>query len=136
MAGERIQHDQRLDLHGVRVLLVEDEFYIADDLQRLLESAGAIIIGPFSTVERATAAIDDGGIDCAVIDLDLHGESAVPIAERLADNGTPFVIATGYGSPAVPEQLQAAPRIEKPFDAAAMTKLIGKLGRAPVSMRY
>jgi DNA-binding NtrC family response regulator len=115
--------DLKPSLAGMRVLLVEDEYYIADDVQRILTAAGAEIVGPMPTVAQAQSAIEDGAFDCVVLDLNLHGESAVPLAERLAQEGQPFAIATGYGSPAVPDRLKGKPRIEKPFDPEALVKL-------------
>ena len=114
-------------LEDVRVLVVEDEFYIADDLRRCLTDAGATVIGPEPTLQRALDAVDAGGFDCAVLDLNLHGASAAPIADRLADLGIPFAIATGYGSAAVPERFNHTPRCEKPFDPARLVQLLSRL---------
>jgi DNA-binding response OmpR family regulator len=97
MAAEFPQQEQTLDLSGKRVLLVEDEYYIADELRRTLEAAGAEVVGPISTLAGASAALDEGAFDCAVIDLNLHGQRALPIADRLLDDGKSFAIATGYG---------------------------------------
>ena len=119
-----------VELNGARVLLVEDEYYIADDLRRTLKGAGAEVVGPFSTLAKANGAIDKGGFDCAVIDLNLHGESAVPIADRLIAEGKSFAIATGYGSTAVPDRLKNVPRIEKPFDPPALLDVVGQLSCA------
>ena len=124
--GENVSN-QRLRLDGKRVLLVEDEYYIADDIRRTLTAAGAQVVGPFSSVAKAQVAVDVGAFDCAVLDLNLHGESAIPLAERLTREGKSFAIATGYGSPAVPDDLKAVPRIEKPFDPAALLSLVGQL---------
>lgn len=115
---------QATSLAGTCVLVVEDEYYIGDDLRRTLEASGAEVLGPCATLAQANAAIDAGRFDCAVLDLNLNGESGVPIAERLAREGRTFVIATGYGSPVVPKHLSTAPRIEKPFDPAQVVKMI------------
>jgi len=112
------------------VLVIEDEYYIADDVGRELTAAGAEVIGPVSTLATAEDALDEGAFDCAVIDLNLHGESAVPIADRLMALGKSFAIATGYGSGAIPERLDGVPRIEKPFDPPALLELVGKLSCA------
>ena len=61
-----------------QVLLVEDEYYIADDLRRTLDAAGATVVGPCSTLFKAQEAVEKGAFDCAVIDLNRDGESAVP----------------------------------------------------------
>ena len=114
-------------LTGKRVLVVEDEYYIADDLRRMLSAAGATVVGPCGSLAKAEAALDEENFDCAVIDLNLAGESAVPIAERLASEGRGFAIATGYGSEALPERLQGVPRIEKPYDPPTLLDLLSQL---------
>jgi DNA-binding response OmpR family regulator len=119
--------DQALPLNGARVLIVEDEYYIADDLRRTLHAAGAKVVGPVSTLVSADDAISVGEFDCAVIDLNLHGESALPIADRLAREGRSFAIATGYGSDVVPDRHKEVPRIEKPFDPRALLEVIKQL---------
>jgi|SRR6185503_17766877 DNA-binding NtrC family response regulator len=121
------QSSQGLALSGKRVLVVEDEYYIADDLRRILEGVGAEIVGPLSTIDKAHQALNDASFDCAVIDLNLHGESAIPIAERLSDAGKSFAIATGYGSGSIPDRFKDVPRIEKPFNAATLLDLVGQL---------
>jgi DNA-binding NtrC family response regulator len=125
-----MQATQTLPLSGVRILLVEDEYYIADDLRRTLDAAGATVVGPCSTLAKAQEAVEEGAFDCAVIDLNLHGESAVSLADRLIEQHKSFAIATGYGSPALPDRLKAVPRIEKPFDPPAVLRLIGQLSCA------
>lgn len=100
----------------------------ADDLQRALKGAGAEVVGPCGSVEPALDAVDQGGFDCAVIDLNLHGESA--IADRLETAGYPFAIATGYGSATVPERHKRVPRVEKPFDPVALVKTVELLVRS------
>lgn len=114
MFAENTHNDSRPDLRGKRILLVEDEFYIANDVARLLRELGAQVVGPVSTVEAAEKRIDKGDFDCAVLDLNLHGESAIGVVDRISATGRSFIIATGYGSPSVPERLRHAPRIEKP----------------------
>ncbi|MFL6737272.1 MAG: response regulator [Sphingomonas sp.] len=121
---------QELPLRGVRVLVVEDEYYIADDLRRELTASGARVVGPVSTIAKAQEALDRAEFDCVLLDLNLHGDSAVPIADRLLQQGKSFAIATGYGSSGVPERLKAMPRIEKPFDPPALLRIVAALSCA------
>ena len=132
MRIEKNPPDQAPRLSGKRVLLVEDEYYIADDLRRTLIAAGAKVVGPYATLAKAQGALDRNGFDCAVIDLNLHGESAIPIADRLIEDGKSFAIATGYGSAAVPDRFNEVPRIEKPFDPPAVLKLVEQLSSTRV----
>lgn len=127
METERVHFDQALPLNGKRVLIVEDEYYLADDIRRVLTAAGANVIGPFSAVGEAQNALKEQDLDCAVLDLNIHGKCAVTIAERLKELGKPFALATGYGGATIPEQLREVPRIEKPFDPAALVKFVSQL---------
>jgi DNA-binding NtrC family response regulator len=127
MEKVKSQESEVLDLSGARILVVEDDYYIADDLKRTLIEAGAEILGPFSSVEKAHEAIDAEQFDCAVLDLNLHGESGLPIADRLTEEGKSFAIATGFGSAAVPVRFKQVPRIETPFDPSALLRLVGQL---------
>lgn len=127
-AGSRV-----VEFSGKRVLLVEDEYFIADDLRHLLRKAGAEVVGPCATLEKATAAVDEGAFDCAIVDLNLKGKSALPLAQRLQAEGWSFAFATGYGCNAIPDELKHVPRIEKPFDPAALLNLIGQLSCAKTS---
>jgi len=119
--------EEPLSLSGTRVLVVEDEYFIADDVRRILSAAGAEVVGPVATVASAQQAIDRANFDCVVLDLNLQGESAIPVADRLVADGHVFAIATGYGSPAIPEHLRGLPRIEKPYDPKALLKLLEQL---------
>ena len=112
-----------------RVLVVEDEFYIADDMAIALRRIGAEVIGPVPTRERALAALEkDGPIDAAVLDVNLRGTPVFSVAEALQERGVPFVFATGYDEAALPPEYRAVPRWEKPFDsqdiAIALPRLI------------
>ena len=127
------KQDLNISLEGRRVLLVDDEYYIADDLRKALSEAGADVLGPCPTLRKALHAMDTQSFDCALIDLNLHGESALPLADRLLEEGKPFAIATGYGSGAVPERLNDVPRIEKPFDPPALVHLLASMNDARAS---
>lgn len=113
-----------------RVLIVEDEYFLADDLMQALEKLGAEIVGPASTREKALALLaSESGIDLAVLDINLRGSAVYPVADVLTDRGIPFVFATGYDEAAVPAKYNAIPRWEKPFDARDLAKALPGLMR-------
>jgi hypothetical protein len=76
--------------------------------------------------------MSEGGIDAAVIDYTLaDGKSALPVADRLAALGVPFVFATGLEASAVNKgQHVDAPVITKPYDPEEVVScLAGMMGR-------
>lgn len=103
------------DLHGMRILIVEDEAYLAADLAEAMRVRGAEVIGPVGTFREAMRAVETRWIDRAVLDVNLAGELSFPIADRLEAAGIPYVIATGYSAEALPERFRGKPRLEKPF---------------------
>jgi DNA-binding NtrC family response regulator len=114
------------DLHGVRILIVEDEAYLAADLAEALRVRGAIVIGPAATLDEAFRAVESHWIDRAVLDVNLDGEMSFPIADRLEAAGIPYVIATGYGAEALPERFRSKPRLEKPYRPQALAVLMAR----------
>ena len=123
------QQEGNRSLNGTRVLLIEDEYFIADEVRRILADAGAEV-ATVATVAKANAALDAATFDCVMLDLNLSGESAIPVGDRLAEEGRTFAIATGYGSPAIPDRLKHVPRLEKPFDPIVVLRLVEQLVRA------
>lgn len=106
--------DEMLD--NCHVLVVEDEYLLADDLSLALEAAGAVVIGPVPSVAEAVTLIEQAPrIDLAVLDVNLRGEMVFPVADALDGRGVPFVLATGYDQWALPERFSSVPHIEKPF---------------------
>lgn len=113
-------------LRGRRVLVVEDEYMIAIDLQRSLEARGVSVIGPVGTVSDALALLADGKtIDAAVLDINLGREEVFPLADALKKRAVPIVFATGYEEWIIPIGFSDSPRIEKPIDVEALTRLLG-----------
>ena len=114
-------------LSGARVLVVEDEYYLADDLARTLTKAGAEVVGPVATVVDAEAKVSEGGFNCAIIDMNLRGDFSFAIAERLGETGVPFIVATGYNRTSLPDSLKHVPRVEKPFSPTEVVRLLSDI---------
>lgn len=116
---------QAVALSGRHVLVVEDEFIIAEDLRQGLESLGAVVIGPVATVGAALKLVLSGQrIDGATLDVSLRGERSDQVAEALSARKVPFVLVTGYGSEDLPPTLRDAPRCQKPY---TITQIVTRL---------
>lgn len=112
-------------LSGRRILVVEDEYFLADDMAEALRALGAAVVGPVSEVEQALRLIsEDRDISGAVLDINLHGELIYPMARELRRREIPFVFATGYDKAAIASEYDDVPRWEKPFDPAALAKAL------------
>ena len=113
-----------------RVLLVEDEYYIADDMARALTKLGAEVVGPIPTRDKALEVIASGTrLDAAVLDINLQGQMAYLIVDALQARGIPVVFATGYSENTVPQGYQHIPRWEKPFEPNRLAKALPALIR-------
>jgi DNA-binding NtrC family response regulator len=99
--------DIRVKLRNKRVLIVEDEPFIALDLACAVEDAEGEPVGPAASVARALALIGSGRIDAAILDVDLVDGDSVPVLEALAKLGVPVIVHTGIGLP--PEAMQRFP---------------------------
>ena len=106
------------------VLLVEDEFLIAMDLKMQLEAAGFPVVGPAASVEEGMAILDSGSICAAILDMNIRGSTSFPIAERLAEAGTPFMFLSGNDTSRLMERFSDRAVLTKPIH---YPQLIGEL---------
>jgi len=119
-------------LTGRRVLVVEDEYFVADDIVRALHQLGAEVVGPFGSRDEALASFSvEDAIDVAVLDINLHGEPIYPLADALRQHGVPFVFATGYAKSSLPAAYRDIPRWEKPFDPKSLAQALSDLNALP-----
>jgi ActR/RegA family two-component response regulator len=102
-------------LANKRVLVVEDDYLVAMDIARALERAGAEVIGPVPAVDAALGALKQTVPDGAILDINLGGEMAFPVADALLALGVPFVFATGYDAQVIPLRFTHVKRCEKPM---------------------
>jgi DNA-binding response OmpR family regulator len=108
----------------MRVLIVEDEFFIAMDNQFVLEEAGFEVGGVAATVQEAEQFIDRNGWDAAILDANLNGVSAEPIAKRLRQCGVPFLVLSGYSSDQMKGALADAPFLSKPSETNTLVSAV------------
>ncbi|MBV8683193.1 MAG: response regulator [Caulobacteraceae bacterium] len=102
-------------LNGKRVMIVEDEFLVAMELESELTEQGCVVIGPAGRTGPALAILENEPLDAVLLDLNLDGETPTALAEALALRHVPFVVVTGYASRRPePPVLRDAPRLQKP----------------------
>jgi DNA-binding response OmpR family regulator len=107
-----------------RVLVVEDEWLIANELEQDLNEAGFSIVGPVGSVERALEAIEAGRIDAAVLDVRLQSEDSYPVAERLQERKIPFLFITGYASGEIADRYRRHACLQKPFSSRGLLEAV------------
>jgi DNA-binding response OmpR family regulator len=116
-------------LCGCRVLIVEDEYLLASELEEALRASRAEVIGPIHDLDSALEQVAGGGFDVAVIDINLHGHQTYQIAEELQRIGVPFIFATGYGEDVIPVRFRDVVRFEKLYNMNTLLQQVGKFCR-------
>lgn len=81
------------------VLVVEDEVFIAMEVQAVLIDHGFHVLGPVPSVEEALDLLASQTPDAAVLDVSLRGELVSPVAEALRRMDVPFVVTSAYENP-------------------------------------
>lgn len=122
------------NLAGLAVLVLEDDYYLADDTQRALEAAGARVAGPFADVAESLSLLAEGRVDCGVLDINLGAGPSFATARALRRRHVPFVFLSGYGREILPEDFDDVELLEKPVEPRALIDAIARAcGRADPS---
>src|SRR5690242_17834574 len=121
--------DRGRKLDGCRVLVVEDEYVLANDVEETLKSHGASVVGPFSDFDAAYRRAARDHFVVAVIDINLRNETAYPIADELMRQRIPFLFYTGYDAELIPARFAGVEVWQKPLDPSELVEHIGQLCR-------
>jgi PAS domain S-box-containing protein len=123
----------RRSLADMRLLVVEDELLVSMLIEEILGELGATVAGPYGRLADGLAAAKAERFDGAILDLNLAGESADPLADLLLARGVPFVFITGYQRESIDRRYANVPVLQKPIDAAALESvLLTLLGSEPL----
>jgi CheY-like chemotaxis protein len=109
-----------VSLDGLTILIVEDETIIAFMIEDMLTELGCAAVLHAGRIQDALALLRDRKPDAVVLDVNLAGEHAYPVAMRLAEAQIPFIFTTGYGRSGLPAEWASRPVIQKPFSLEAL----------------
>lgn len=117
-------------LAGLDVLLVEDETMVSFLIEEMLEQLGARGVRHAARLEAGLALVAAKMPALAILDVNIGGETAFPIAEKLEAAGVPFVFITGYGRDGVHGRWVDHRVLQKPLTMQEFEQgLRGALGR-------
>jgi len=116
---------ETLNGHPCRVLVVEDEALIAMLVEDMIHDSGGEMVGPAAKLTDAVDLARNAQADVALLDLNLGGALAYPVADVLRQRGVPIVFTSGYGSAALIQRFQDCPILDKPFDQRSLEQAIG-----------
>ena len=112
-------------LSGLRVLVVEDSFLMADALCDLLAECGMAPVGPVASVVAALDFLAAGALDAAVIDVRLERGTSLAFCQSLHRRGLPFILLTGAKPGALPPSFADVPVVIKPCSPEALVAALG-----------
>ena len=113
----------------LRLLIVDDEPIIALEIASIVQDAGCDASAVVNSIDAALAVIDRNGCDAAILDANLRGSSAAPIANRLRASGLPFFVVTGYSPDEIGDWAGDATVLTKPFELNDLVAVISKLAK-------
>ena len=114
-------------LGGLRVLVVEDEYMVADHIGMLLEDLGCEVAGFAATVAEALDLVRSEQLDGVLLDGNLNGEKIDAVADLLAARDIPFAFVSGYDRDHLPQGHANRPMLGKPFRAADVRAMLHRL---------
>jgi DNA-binding NtrC family response regulator len=112
------------ELDNKRVLVIEDEAVIEEQIQLFLEDAGMIVAGSFGNLADALTGAANAEFEIGLVDVNLAGEDSYAVIDKLVERGIPFILMTGYTSEELPAAYAAYPALTKPFEPQALLDVI------------
>ena len=83
---------------STRILVVEDEFALGEDLKLRLEKMGYLVEGPISTYDKAIEILESRSIHLAILDIKIKGDrDGIDIGQKINETfKIPFIFLTSY----------------------------------------
>ncbi|HTT83370.1 MAG TPA: response regulator [Rhizomicrobium sp.] len=105
---------------SARILVAEDEFLVYLVLEDELRAKGYNVLGPFGSLQATREALAREHVDLVLLDINMGGSMAWPVADELIARDIPFIFLSGYAEGTLPERYREIPRIGKPYDPALL----------------
>ncbi|MFU0504946.1 response regulator [Pseudaminobacter sp. NGMCC 1.201702] len=122
-------------LSGLRILILEDEYLIAMDIEQLCRDHGAADVAIVTRLAEFDGAQAATRFDAAILDIMIGGESTLAFAGEIKENGVPFIFASGYTD--TQEIFEAFPGVilvGKPYSGTDLVEALATAcGRVPAS---
>lgn len=115
------------DLRGVKILLVEDDYYQACDSRNMLYEHGAEIVHATAHLHAVALILSEHKIDAAILDINLGSETTIDLARDFKRRAVPFLFHTGYNRVMLPDDLLDSPIVIKPSSPEELLSGLGGL---------
>lgn len=91
---------------GIRILVVEDEFMISEDIAMRLSDFGYIVEGTAPSAKAAIEILERGNVDLALVDINIEGDmDGIQLAEIIRQKyHIPFIYLTSLAGKAIVER--------------------------------
>jgi CheY-like chemotaxis protein len=116
--------------HGKRVLLVEDDILVAMFVEEILNELGYELARDSRNVAEALIAVERGGFDIAILDVNIAGEKVYPVADALSAAGIPYIFSSGYGRASMPQPYASGLVVAKPYRLQDLESVLAQAAHA------
>ena len=107
-----------------RILVLEDDYLGALDVQQVVEDLGGTVVGPFGRLDQAQALARAEPLDGAILDVKLDHATSYPLARELLEAGVAVVFLTGYQAGSIEPEFRQVPRLSKPLDGLQAERIL------------
>jgi CheY-like chemotaxis protein len=116
-------------LPPLSVFLVEDEVLIRMMISEMINELGHRVVAEAGSVAEAAQIAASGEFDLAILDINLKGDSVLPVVRMIEARRLPFLFASGYGATGLPAPFHDRPIVRKPFARKSLDEAIRGLVR-------
>lgn len=109
-----------------RIMVIEDNTFLALALEETLAHLGHRVTASAQRLDQALQLVEQAEFDCAIVDVDLHGQDAFPLLDRLRQRAIRYVLATGLPLSEIPEHYRRDVLVTKPYDVNELERAIAR----------